>query len=108
MARSAESEPVYVIISPVYSLSAISDGDGLTALDPPGGIYLSNTLVTVSARPREGSAFLGWEGEAQNTPNPITRDEHQQIYCRDIWKGVVADLNVGPEASFREVFRAGL
>ncbi len=65
--NSWEADPVTVIIEPVYSLAAFTDGGGAIAVSPTNAPYLSNTVVTLTATPDPGWAFLQWLGDASGT-----------------------------------------
>jgi uncharacterized repeat protein (TIGR02543 family) len=58
--------------SPRYSLITQTNGSGAVLLDPPGGTYLSNTLVTATASPANGWVFTGWTLDATGSTNPIS------------------------------------
>jgi hypothetical protein len=52
------------------TLSATASGPGSVTLDPPGGVYLAGTPVTITAVPDPDSAFLGFSGDLTGTTNP--------------------------------------
>ena len=56
---------------PTYSLTLATNGQGAIDLNPPGGSYPSNTLVTVSADPMPGWVFTGWSGGTNGNVNPL-------------------------------------
>ncbi len=56
---------------PTYSLTLITHGQGAIDLNPPGGSYPSNTLVTVTATPAAGWVFAGWLGAVNSSINPL-------------------------------------
>src|SRR5205814_5873714 len=43
------------------------EGDGNVAVDPPGGSYGSNSVVTLTAQANAGSVFSGWSGDVVGT-----------------------------------------
>ncbi|MGH7419123.1 MAG: InlB B-repeat-containing protein, partial [Candidatus Rokuibacteriota bacterium] len=47
-------------------------GSGTVRLDPPGGTYDADTVVTLTAAPLAGHAFTGWSGDLTGTANPTT------------------------------------
>jgi hypothetical protein len=47
-----------------------TQGSGLVALEPPGGLYPPGTQVTLTAAPAPGHVFAGWAGELAGTANP--------------------------------------
>jgi hypothetical protein len=54
----------------LLGLTATPSGPGSVTLDPPGGLYLPGTSVTVSAVPDAAAAFTGWGGDLTGTTNP--------------------------------------
>ncbi len=56
---------------PVYTLNVSNVGLGSVSLSPPGGVYLSNALVTLTATPTGNSVFNQWSGDATGTNNPL-------------------------------------
>ena len=72
----AEAAPIYVQVWPTYPLSASTPGGGSVSVSPApyGGtnLYLSNTLVTLTATPSNGWLFVGWTGDITAT-NPTSR-----------------------------------
>jgi len=56
---------------PTYVLITSTNGMGSVSLNPPGGAYLSNTVVTATALPSGGWYFSGWSNGASGTNNPI-------------------------------------
>ena len=46
-----------------FSLSVIATGGGLTTRVPAGNLYNAGTVITNTARPAAGQAFLGWSGD---------------------------------------------
>ncbi len=57
---------------PTYSLSLVTNGQGTIDLNPPGGSYYSNSVVTATATPTPGWLFTGWFGDTNSTINPLT------------------------------------
>ena len=72
----AEAAPIYVQIWPTYPLSVSSPGGGSVSISPApyaaGNLYLSNTLVTLTATPSNGWLFVGWTGDSTDTTNVTT------------------------------------
>ena len=62
--------PVTVNVLPGYSLAAGTAGGG--GVIPSSGLYLSNTVVTLTATNAPGWTFLNWAGDAAGTNNPIS------------------------------------
>jgi hypothetical protein len=56
---------------PSYSLTLVTNGQGTIALNPPGGSYLSNTVVAATATPAAGWVFAGWTGGTNTSANPV-------------------------------------
>jgi hypothetical protein len=77
----ADADPVAIIVVPVYGLTNTTPGGGSVAFSPAGGVYLSNTVVTLSATPSNGWSFLRWEGAVTNISNPLnlTMDSSKTI-----------------------------
>jgi hypothetical protein len=55
-----------------FTLSVTPVGSGSVALDPPGGVYPSGTVVTLTATPGPGTAFVGWGGALAGSASPTT------------------------------------
>jgi chitinase len=55
---------------PTYTLTTAVVGSG--AVDPAGGTYNKNTMVTVTAIPDSGWTFDHWDGDLSGTENPTT------------------------------------
>ena len=74
-------DPVVISIVPVYGLTNTTPGGGGIAMNPPGGIYLSNTVVTLTPVASNGWTFLRWEGAVTNTSNPLnlTMDSSKSV-----------------------------
>jgi uncharacterized repeat protein (TIGR02543 family) len=74
--NSAETAPIDVEIVPPYPLSVSTSGGGSVTVSPPayGGsnLYVSNTVVTLTATPSDGWAFVGWTGDSIATTNVTT------------------------------------
>ncbi len=58
-------------VIPSYTLTASVSGAGSVSLAPPGGVYLSNSVVSATATPSPGWFFLYWSGSASGTTNPL-------------------------------------
>lgn len=57
---------------PTFSLTTAVVGPGSVSLNPPGGIYQTGTVVTVTATPVAGNGFDKWTGDASGTQNPLS------------------------------------
>ena len=58
------SPSIEVQIIPDVVLTNLTPGGGVIQLEPPGPVYPSNTIVSVTALPAPGWQFLRWEGAA--------------------------------------------
>jgi hypothetical protein len=52
------------------TITMAGNGTGQVVLDPPGGVYESGTMVTLTAIPDEQHSFVGWSGDIESTENP--------------------------------------
>jgi hypothetical protein len=72
----AEAAPIHVEIWPVYQLSATTLPGGSVSISPApyseNNLYLSNTIVTLTATPSNGWAFVSWTGDNTDTTNVTT------------------------------------
>ncbi len=57
---------------PTHTVTIHTVGSGSVTLDPAGGVYHENTVVTLTAVPNGGWQFAGWSGDLNNVTNPIT------------------------------------
>lgn len=80
--------PTYLSDQEFFTLNSAVVGSGSITLDPPSGLYISGTSVTVTAVSVNGSEFTGWSGDLSGTENPQT---------------IVIDENVDITANFTEV-----
>ncbi len=55
-----------------YTLTLNATGGGGVTLDPPGGTYPFETVVTLTPNPDTGNRFEIWGGELAGTKQPIT------------------------------------
>lgn len=55
-----------------FTLTLVTNGQGTISLSPAGGVYASNTPVTVTATPAGGWVFTGWSGDANGNANPLS------------------------------------
>lgn len=53
----------------LQSLHVSKFGDGL--VNPPGGVFRSNSTVSLHAIPNLGSGFVAWEGDIYSLENPL-------------------------------------
>jgi uncharacterized repeat protein (TIGR02543 family) len=54
---------------PTYTLTT-SGTNGSISLNPPGGVYNTGTVVTVTANANSGYAFANWSGDLTGSVNP--------------------------------------
>jgi hypothetical protein len=73
---SVEAAPIYLRIWPVYPLTNSITGGGSVSVSPVpytvGNLYVSNTVVTLTATPSNGWWFVGWTGDSTATNNLTT------------------------------------
>ncbi len=70
----AEAAPVALQVIPTYPLTTNAPGGSIAvtqAANHPPNSYLSNTLVTLTATPNPGWAFMYWTGAVSSTDNVI-------------------------------------
>ena len=66
------ASPVTVQVIPAYNLQASIIGSGTISTNPPGGTYLSNSVVTLTATAALHWAFDHWTGDATGSQNPFS------------------------------------
>jgi uncharacterized repeat protein (TIGR03803 family) len=54
-----------------YTLTVLPEGEGTVTISPYTNRYASGSMVTVTATPRPGQAFVGWSGDATGSQNPL-------------------------------------
>jgi len=57
---------------PTYTLTLVTNGQGTIALNPAGGSYMSNSVVTATATPAAGWVFTSWSGSMNSSANPLS------------------------------------
>jgi len=64
-----------------HTLTVNTSGGGSVTLDPAGGTYAHDTVVTLTAVPASGWQFAGWSGAVTGTLNPrtITMDSDKTV-----------------------------
>ena len=67
IAGSGEPEP-----PPTYTLTANVTGSGTVVLDPPGGVYVEDTVVTLNPGGDSGWEFDSWSGDLTGSDDPDT------------------------------------
>ena len=72
----AEAAPVMVNLWPIYPLAATTSGGGSITPSPlpfsGPNLFVSNTVVTLTATTNAGWSFLGWTGDSTATTNVTT------------------------------------
>jgi uncharacterized repeat protein (TIGR02543 family) len=66
---------------PQYTLTVNVVGGGSVTLDPPGGTYVEDTVVELTADADPGWVFSGWSGDLGGSANPetITMDANKTV-----------------------------
>jgi uncharacterized repeat protein (TIGR02543 family) len=71
----AEAAPIHVEVWPTYPLSVSTPGGGRLSVSPTAysgsNLFVSGTLVTLTATPSNGWSFVGWSGDSTDT-NSVT------------------------------------
>jgi hypothetical protein len=57
---------------PAYTLTLATNGQGTISLNPSGGVYLSNSIVTATATAATGWVFVAWSGSTNGNANPLS------------------------------------
>ena len=57
---------------PTNTLTLVTNGQGTITLNPAGGRYASNSVVTVTATPATGWVFASWSGSTNGNANPLS------------------------------------
>ncbi len=81
---------------PTYKLNVSVTGVGGVSLNPPGGDYAENTVVTLTANPILNSTFSNWTGNLTGT-NPV------QTITMNTVKNVTANFNSSYNIDFDRV-----
>jgi len=82
---------------PVYSLTTNVVGDGTISLNPVGGSYAENTVVTITAIPAAGWIFESWSGDASGTNSSasITMNSNKSVTASFIPGGSGTEVILG-------------
>jgi hypothetical protein len=70
--QALEIAPVIVQIIPTYNLLTSVIGNGTLSTNPPGGLYASNSVVTLTANAASRWSFDHWTGDAAGSQNPLS------------------------------------
>ena len=93
---SAEAAPIYLQVLPTYPLSVSTTGGGSVSISPApyagGGLYLGNTIVTLTATPSNGWLFVGWTGDITATTNVTTLVMDQPHAVQAVFQ-IMADVH---------------
>ena len=54
------------------ALTVLIDGPGSVAVNPPGNMFHTSDVVSITATPFAGKGFAGWSGDASGTQNPLS------------------------------------
>jgi hypothetical protein len=86
---SDESDAAFAIydLVPKHKLEMTSIGKGEVSRSPNLPLYDHGSIVTITATPANGWAFVGWSGDTTASANPL---------------GVVLDRNMAVTAAFRD------
>jgi NOL1/NOP2/fmu family ribosome biogenesis protein len=69
---SVEMAPAAVNLWTAFHLFVTTTSGGMVSNAPPGGFYVSNTVVTLTALPAAGWEFLNWTGDASGTSSNLS------------------------------------
>ena len=69
---TVEMAPVAVNLWTGFHLFTTATAGGMVSNAPPGGFYVSNTVVALTAVPEPAWEFLRWTGDASGTSNPLS------------------------------------
>ena len=69
------------VVTPMYSLTVTTEGEGTVTLDPDQESYEEGEEVTLTATPAEGWTFTGWSGDEESSEPSITliMDSDKQV-----------------------------
>jgi uncharacterized repeat protein (TIGR03803 family) len=94
---SAEAAPVTLGVTPIYPLTVSTPGGGGLSLSPApysgGNLFVSNTLVSLTAVSSNGWSFLGWLGDASG-PNPVVALQINRPMAAEAFFGTPLGSNV--------------
>ena len=101
--QAGQSDPVTILILPLYPLVVTTAGGGSISPNPTNGTYVSSTVVTLKATPAAGWTFFQWLGDASgtntNTTVTVTRNEFVQAVF-----GTTLNATVAPSGSGSVMF----
>lgn len=91
--QSVPGDPVQIVILP--TLTALTDGGGSVAIEPPSGDYLSNSVALATATPAPGWTFLQWLGDASGTNPTASLQMTRNKYVQAVFGTSVGAVPVG-------------
>ncbi|MEQ8905684.1 polysaccharide lyase family 7 protein [Ekhidna sp.] len=69
---STKSLGIDISLGVQFTLSTSTTGEGNISLNPSGGSYAENTVVSLTATPSSGYQFDGWSGDLSGRQNPVS------------------------------------
>jgi hypothetical protein len=73
------------VAPPSFRLDVSVQGKGSVVLDPPGGVYVAGTRVTLTAVPEAGAHFVEWTGSVTDPRTDsitVVMDTHKYVAAR--------------------------
>jgi hypothetical protein len=70
--RSAEADPLSLLITPAFAVNSTVVGEGMVTVNPKQPGYAANSSVQLTAVPALGWAFSRWSGDLQGTNHNAT------------------------------------
>jgi subtilisin-like proprotein convertase family protein len=101
--------PIITTAANTMTLSISHTGQGTVTLNPVGGVYTENTVVTMTAEPADGWHFVQWQGDVTGTSNSkqVTMTANKNVtavfeentspyYTLDVACQGVGSVNINP------------
>jgi hypothetical protein len=85
-----------------YTLTVNINGQGTVMLNPPGGVYLSGTLVQLTANAATDWHFDHWSGDLSGSTNPATLVMDGNKTVTAVF-GRIGDLNCDGSTDFNDI-----
>ncbi|MFA5865543.1 MAG: chitobiase/beta-hexosaminidase C-terminal domain-containing protein [Phycisphaerae bacterium] len=82
-----------------WNLTTQTEGEGTVSMDPPGGSYDQNTVVSLSALPADGWQFKSWDTSTENVEVWFQTAWNPSIVIMSCDKTVVAVFEENPSTS---------
>ncbi len=73
-----------------FTMSVDTLGAGQVTLDPPGGVYYSGALVTLTPQPDSGYVFSGWQKDVHGWSSPAQITMNADKHVRAVFTKVPA------------------